>query len=141
MIAGRFLELVRPFPGFGETLGPGCYSLIIKLRCTKTLRVGQLGAAVLPRGTYVYTGSAMNGLTARLRRHLSRDKKLHWHIDYLLALREARIERIIVYPPARDQECRQNQRISRQPGATAIVKNFGAADCHSDCPSHLYYFA
>jgi Uri superfamily endonuclease len=103
--------------------------------------VGKLGAAVFPQGTYVYTGSAMNGLAARLRRHSNRNKKLHWHIDYLLALSEARIQRIFVYPPGRNQECRQNQRIGAEPGATALFGHFGATDCKSGCTSHLFYFA
>ena len=48
-------------------LRPGCYSLIIDLKWKKTIRVGKLGEAVFPAGTYVYTGSAMKGLGARLR--------------------------------------------------------------------------
>ena len=119
----------------------GCYNLIISLKRKKTIRVGKLGVASFPRGTYVYTGSAMNGLGARLGRHLSREKKLHWHIDYLLTQREARIERIILYSPAPDQECRQNHRIAGLPGATVILKNFGASDCKAGCGSHLFYFA
>jgi Uri superfamily endonuclease len=134
-------EFVRPFAFSSNALGSGCYSLVIKLRRTQTIRVGKLGAAVFPRGTYVYTGSAMNGLAARLRRHCTRTKKLRWHIDYLLAARDARIEKIIVYPPARGQECRQNLKISSHPGTTIILKNFGASDCSSRCASHLVYLA
>jgi len=134
-------EIARPFSASGMNFRCGCYSLVIKLPHARTLRVGKLGAAVFPKGTYIYTGSAMNGLAARLRRHSSRNKKLHWHIDYLLALSEARIERVLVYPPGRNQECRQNQRIGAEPGATLLLKQFGASDCKSGCASHLFYFA
>ena len=120
---------------------PGCYSLIISLRRKKTIRVGKLGVALFPKGTYIYTGSAMNGLAARLKRHLTRRKKLHWHIDHLLKLPEARVDNVIVYPPAPNQECRQNQRIAALPGATVILKRFGASDCQSGCESHLIFFA
>jgi Uri superfamily endonuclease len=120
---------------------PGCYSLIIDLKRKKNVRVGKLGEAVFPAGTYVYTGSAMNGLGARLRRHCAKTKMIHWHIDHLLTLPDARIKRIILYPAALGQECRQNKRIAARPGAAVILKNFGASDCRSGCLSHLLYFA
>ena len=119
----------------------GCYSLIITLRSRKKIRVGRLGVGIFPAGTYVYTGSAMNGLGARLRRHLRRNKKLHWHIDYLLASVQARIRKIIVYPPLPGQECRQNQKIAALPGAAIVIEGFGATDCRRGCTSHLVYFS
>jgi Uri superfamily endonuclease len=119
---------------------PGCYSLIISLKRKKTVRVGKLGVALFPKGTYVYTGSAMGGLAARLKRHLARKKRIHWHIDYLLKLPEARVDKVIVYPPAPKQECRQNQRIAALLGATIVLKHFGASDCKSGCASHLLFF-
>ena len=122
-------------------LRPGCYSLIIDLKRKRTIRVGKLGEAVFPAGTYVYTGSAMKGLGARLRRHCARKKKMHWHIDHLLTAPDAQIKKIILYPAAPGQECRKNKRIAAQPGAEVILKNFGTSDCKSGCPSHLLYFA
>jgi Uri superfamily endonuclease len=120
---------------------PGCYSLIIDLERKKTIRVGKLGKAFFPAGTYVYTGSAMKGLGPRLRRHRAKTKKIHWHIDYLLTLREARVRQIILYRAAPGQECRQNKRFAAKPGAAVILKNFGASDCKSGCVSHLLFFA
>lgn len=119
----------------------GCYSLIISLKRQKKIRVGKLGVAQFPAGTYVYTGSAMKGLVARLRRHCRREKKIHWHIDHLLTLPEARVKRIVVYPAAPGQECRQNRRIAARVGATVILRRFGASDCASRCASHLFFFA
>jgi Uri superfamily endonuclease len=92
-------------------------------------------------GTYVYTGSAMKGLAARLKRHCTQKKKIHWHIDYLLTVQDVRIKKIILYPAAPGQECRQNKRIATRPGAAVILRNFGASDCKSGCTSHLLYFA
>ena len=137
----RGKELVPPFVLSDDALGAGCYSLVIELRRAKNLRVGRLGVALFPQGIYVYTGSARNGLAARLRRHCKRNKKLHWHIDYLLAAREARIEKIILYPPAPGQECRRNREIASQAGAAVVLKRFGASDCTSSCASHLIHFA
>jgi len=120
---------------------PGCYSLIIRLKRNKTVRVGKLGEAVFPAGTYVYTGSAMNGLGARVRRHCTKNKRIRWHIDYLLTLPEAGVRQIILYPAAPGQECRQNKRIAARPGAAVVLKNFGTSDCKSGCSSHLFFFA
>jgi Uri superfamily endonuclease len=124
----------------GGVADSGCYSLIITIKRQKKIRVGKLGMACFPAGTYVYTGSAMKGLAARLRRHCRRKKKIHWHIDHLLALPEACVKKIIVYPPAPGQECRQNQRIAARAGAAVILRRFGASDCQSGCASHLFFF-
>jgi Uri superfamily endonuclease len=62
----------------------GVYQLLIRLDTDETIPVGKLGTFAFPAGFYVYTGSAMGGLDARIARHLSRIKRFHWHIDYLL---------------------------------------------------------
>lgn len=118
----------------------GCYTLVISLGKRKKIRVGKLGRACFPEGTYLYTGSAMNGLRARLLRHLRRkNKKSYWHIDYLLKSPEAKIDKILIYRGPTQQECRLNQRITRLPRASVIVKGFGASDCRSSCNTHLVY--
>ncbi len=65
---------------------PGVYMLVARLAGPVALAIrGRL--LRLPRGVYVYTGSAMGpgGLAARLRRHLcGRRRRLWWHIDRLL---------------------------------------------------------
>ena len=62
----------------------GCYCLTIHLNNTKRIKVGKLGNINFKKGYYVYVGSAMNSLESRIKRHLIDEKKLHWHIDYLL---------------------------------------------------------
>ncbi|MBB6063365.1 Uri superfamily endonuclease [Thermosipho japonicus] len=57
----------------------GCYLLLIELPMDIEIKKWNL-----KKGTYVYVGSAMNNLEKRVSRHLSKSKKLHWHIDYLL---------------------------------------------------------
>lgn len=51
--------------------------------------MGALGDYPFPAGWYVYTGSARNGVHQRIRRHLRREKRKHWHIDYLLAVADS----------------------------------------------------
>jgi Uri superfamily endonuclease len=120
----------------------GSYTLVISLLKKQWIKVGSLGTALFPAGTYLYTGSAMNGLRGRLSRHLRKtNKKGRWHIDYLLKHPEAQIRQILIYPPAPDQECRQNRRISALPGSKVVLKGFGSSDCRMGCGSHLFYLS
>jgi len=120
---------------------PGCYTLVIELSKARIIRVGKLGETEFQPGTYLYTGSAMAGLRARLLRHLSNKKKLRWHIDYFLNDKEARIKKIVLYPAAPGQECWQNQKIGALRGALSVGRKFGASDCKAGCPSHMISFS
>ena len=119
----------------GTPDSPGAYQLHLRLpRCVR-IKVGKLGTFQFPRGSYVYTGSALGGLRPRLARHQRRSKRLHWHIDYLL--RHAKIADIVCYPTTRKVECDLNREILDFPDAQVVVKRFGSSDCR--CPSHLVY--
>lgn len=61
----------------------GTYALLLRITARRRWIVGKLGPREFPEGYYLYLGSALNGLETRLRRHLRRDKKPHWHIDVL----------------------------------------------------------
>ena len=110
----------------------GCYCLIIKLDSPKTVRVGKLGKIRFQKGFYVYVGSAMNSLEARLNRHLSDAKKTHWHIDYLLKSAEIVC---IIYNENRKVECEMSHYLSE---IGEGIEGFGCSDCR--CESHLYFF-
>ena len=56
----------------------GSYILLIKLTEEKEIAVGGWQSIPFRDGYYAYVGSAMGGLQARIKRHLKRDKKLHW---------------------------------------------------------------
>lgn len=112
----------------------GSYCLIIKLDKKKTIRIGKkLGEIQFKKGHYVYVGSAMNSLESRINRHLSDEKKLHWHVDYLLE--NAEITDVIYNESTQKIECELSKCISNE---TNGVKDFGCSDC--SCESHLYYF-
>ena len=112
----------------------GCYCLIIKVNNEKAIKIGKkLGNTIFKKGHYVYVGSAMNSLNARINRHLSYEKKLHWHIDYLL--KESEVTDVIYAETTKKIECILSKYLSRQ---TDGINNFGCSDCH--CESHLYYF-
>ena len=112
----------------------GCYCLIINVDKTSEIRIGKkLGKINFKKGYYVYVGSAMNSLESRIKRHLSDDKKLHWHVDYLL--KKAEIEDVIYNESTRKIECDLSQYLASK---TYGIAGFGCTDC--ECESHLYYF-
>lgn len=114
---------------------PGVYQLHLLLRRAARIPVGRLGTFDFPAGRYVYTGSALNGLAARVGRHRRRRKRLHWHIDYLLL--HARIQRVTLIPTRERRECALNRETLERPGAQVLAPGFGASDCR--CASHLVY--
>jgi sugar fermentation stimulation protein A len=134
---GRWRIATRELQSISQ---PGCYSLVIELKQRKKLPIGKLGEIAFQSGIYVYTGSAMAGLRARLLRHLTKRKKLRWHIDYFLNDEQANVRKIFLYPAAPGQECRQNQKIAALRGALSVRHKFGASDCDSGCQSHLIFF-
>lgn len=108
------------------------YQLTILLIEPARLSIGQLGVFNFPSGRYVYTGSAKRNIEARIARHLRSEKKLKWHIDYLLASQHASIDKVTKYTLP---ECEVNQCTI----GSILIAGFGASDCHADCGSHLKY--
>ena len=117
-----------------------CYSLLIKIEKKIALNVGRLGNFSFPKGYYVYTGRRRGGVTARIQRHMRREKHLRWHIDYLTSTAEAKIIKVIVYDSKAEEECKINKVISKMPKAEIPIPGFGNSDCRSGCRSHLVYF-
>ena len=69
----------------------GSYILVIFLSKKVEIEIGALGVLSFSKGYYLYVGSAMGNvgsttLENRVKRHLSdsANKKIHWHIDFLL---------------------------------------------------------
>jgi Uri superfamily endonuclease len=117
---------------------PGTYALIITLDRPRIIDVGRRGRFRFPAGFYLYVGSALGpgGLAGRLERHLRADKRLHWHVDYLLC--RARVVQVWIAESAARRECDWAQAAMRLPEATIILPRFGASDCR--CISHLSAF-
>jgi endonuclease-3 len=110
----------------------GVYILKIKLDHPTTLTYGKKHTSHFPKGYYYYVGSALNNLEARINRHLSQEKKIHWHIDYLLKV--ATIEHIYYKITTEKEECPLAQTLAIK---LDNIPNFGSSDC--TCKSHLYY--
>jgi Uri superfamily endonuclease len=125
----------------------GSYILFLELKSSRQITIGRFGNFHFPAGAYLYTGSANGpgGIERRVRRHLSKDKPLHWHIDYLR--HECDVIGILVcYQPVGSgisepdrlpYECFWSQSMASQPGIVIPAPGFGCSDCRSGCKAHL----
>ena len=121
---------------YGEIMSirtKGSYILILRISEKVEITVGKLGNIQFEAGFYGYIGSAMNGLEARIKRHLGKEKKNFWHIDYLLERSE--ILKIIIVKSEKRIECELAKRFSQH---FQVVKKFGSSDCK--CRGHLICF-
>ena len=116
---------------------PGTYLLLARLSHAVTIRVGKLGTFDFGGGWYAYAGSALGpgGLQARLARHARAEKRLHWHVDYLL--QHAVLQATWQAACPQRLECKWAAAMLDLPGAQAPVPGFGASDCR--CATHLVY--
>lgn len=119
----------------GKASRKGSYALVLKLQHGRRLSVGRLGDFSFPPGFYLYFGSALNGLHARIARHLRQEKKLHWHIDSLTKV--ARPISVWALEDGRRRECDWAEMASALPWVDGPVRNFGSSDCR--CPTHLVH--
>ena len=113
----------------------GTYCLIIHLRVQTAIEVGKKGTINFKEGYYIYVGSALNSLESRLKRHLSSDKKLFWHVDYLLSSSNSEIDEIVFAVDNSKWECNLASEISLD---GIEISGFGCSDCK--CNSHLFHF-
>ena len=122
----------------------GVYTMILFLSKEVTVTIGMLGKQRLPMGYYAYTGSALgkgaSNLKNRIARHLRKEKRKFWHIDYLLADENVSVEAVVAVETNEDMECNLNSYMKRIRGAKVPVRGFGASDCKKNCGSHLQYF-
>jgi len=113
----------------------GVYLLILRLKKNKRISIGNRPKIKFRKGIYIYIGSAFGGFRGRINRHLRKNKKLFWHIDYLL--QDAEIKEVWL-KQGNHNECqtaREMRNIIKDP--VYPFKKFGSSDCQ--CPSHLFY--
>ena len=111
----------------------GIYILIIKLSSDVAVQVGALGKLTFKKGLYAYIGSAQGNLEKRVRRHLRKEKRKFWHIDYLLSNEATKVIAVFHKQADKAEECMVARAIGERGEAVAA---FGASDCN--CKSHLY---
>ena len=108
----------------------GSYVLIAKINEPRRIKVGKLGEIYFKKGYYAYVGSALNSLEKRIGRHIRKEKKLRWHIDYLL--QHASIKKIFYKESNEKEECMIASKFD-----LSYIPKFGSSDCN--CKSHLFY--
>ena len=116
-----------------ENKDRGAYLLLLELKKKHTIPVGSLGTLSFNPGWYIYVGSAMHGLKARLARHTRKRKNKHWHIDSLRDVADT-VECLPIRASKR-LECDLSKTLTNH--CPESVPNFGCTDCK--CPSHLFY--
>lgn len=115
----------------------GTYVLIIENHADTGIEIGKRGFIQFKEGYYAYIGSALSGLEQRVGRHLralGEGKKLHWHIDYLLASPTVAIKGVVVAKTDARKECELATTMGMH---LEGIPRFGCTDC--SCPSHLFY--
>ncbi len=110
----------------------GSYVLIIWLKHDMEIEVGKIGKIFFKKGYYAYVGSALNGIKKRVERHLRKEKKIRWHIDYLLQYGE--VIDVFVKESNKREECEIAKEFASH---FLYIERFGCSDCK--CKSHLFY--
>ena len=110
------------------------YVLVIEVKKKINIQIGKLGKFKLPGGWYLYIGSGENSLEKRIKRHLKKEKKLFWHIDYLLNNPQARVKK--VWAKEGGWECSLAGKMASDKIFRTPVPKFGSSDCR--CKTHLF---
>jgi len=111
----------------------GVYILIIQIDEDTEVNVGALGRLTFKKGLYAYVGSAQNNLEQRVKRHLGKEKRRFWHIDYLLSNDAAKVVEVFQKRADRTEECAITGVIGERGES---IDGFGSSDC--SCKSHLF---
>ena len=110
----------------------GVYLILVELSEGQRIQTGRGACFSLAKGFYSYVGSALGGLEKRVARHLSAEKKLHWHIDYLMD--RGRVKVVIGAETKQKEECLVASALSQR---LSSISGFGSSDCN--CRSHLFF--
>ena len=111
------------------------YVLAIDVSENFEIIIGKLGRVSFKKGNYIYIGSAKGCLETRLQRHLKKEKRIFWHIDYLLENKKAKI--LQIWTIDKKIECQTAEVFYHDPNTEIIKKGFGSSDCK--CVTHLFY--
>ena len=124
-------RLERPPSLQDVTDTPGAYVLFLELPRPACVSVGALANLDFPAASYAYVGSAMGGLSRRVRRYARPVTRPRWHIDYLLTY--TRNVTLLTAVSRERIECSIAMALA---GSLPSVPRFGSSDCR--CESHLF---
>jgi len=115
----------------------GIYILLIDAVNSKKIRVGKLGSIYFKKGVYLYVGSAQRNLKKRIRRHLLKEKRKFWHIDYILTNESFKVTEIFIAPNYK-KNYEEIFASYLEKHAAEIIPKFGSSDTKNK--THLFYF-
>lgn len=111
----------------------GVYILVIKVDKDIRVSVGATGISTFKKGLYAYVGSAQNNLEKRVSRHLRKEKRVFWHIDYLLDNDSTKVLKVFHKQADKTKECTIAKVVGKR---GEPIGGFGSSDC--GCKSHLF---
>ena len=111
----------------------GVYVLVIEVDEDTRVNVGDLGRLIFKKGLYAYVGSAQNNLEQRVKRHLRKEKRRFWHVDYLLDSDAAKVVEVLHKQADKTEECTIAKVIGER---GEPIDGFGSSDC--TCKSYLF---
>ncbi|MGK9477324.1 GIY-YIG nuclease family protein [Melioribacter sp. OK-6-Me] len=115
----------------------GIYLLEIFIPNQFIIDIKKFNSQIFPDGYYYYAGSAQKNMRKRLQRHLSKNKTIYWHIDYITCRFD--INKIFYFNNrGKDFECKLVSELEEYFGLKSIAPGFGNSDCRI-CESHLLY--
>ena len=111
----------------------GVYVLIIQVNEDTDVNVGAIGRLTFQKGLYAYVGSAQNNLEQRVKRHLRKEKRRFWHVDYLLGNYATKVVEVLQRKGDKAEECVIAKTMGKR---GEPMDGFGSSDC--SCKSHLF---
>ncbi len=118
--------------GDSARLGSGVYGVLFEISQQLAVPTGRLGVRTYPMGWYAYIGSAMGGISGRIRHHLRTHERPRWHIDYLLP--HGDVSAVVVAETRQRMECLLAAFLAKR---FHVVHRFGSSDCR--CAGHLFW--
>ena len=111
----------------------GVYVLIIQVDEDTDVNVGAIGRLTFKKGLYAYVGSAQNNLEQRVKRHIRKEKRRFWHVDYFLDNEATKVVEVFQQQADKTEECAIAKVIGERGES---IDDFGSSDC--SCKSHLF---
>jgi len=116
----------------------GAYLLVLDVTTKVRFHCGSLGKITIPKGLYLYVGSALGvgGVKSRVLRYFNRPLVGKWHIDKLLNTGKVSIRAVIcIFSSSRVESMIYNELM--RTGFKATIKRFGSTDTKDE--THLLY--
>ncbi len=116
---------------------PGYYALLIKIQKKTIIDHPKFNKKTLDPGYYIYVGSARGpgGIAARIKRHVKKNKKKKWHIDYLTSKQDVKTI-LIGYKCTTKPEGEEKMSHTLEKIASPALEKFGSTDKKDE--THLY---